>query len=1148
GEADAERIVERAAGVLGLGPAAPASEAFWGVRRLLEALARERPLVLVLDDLHWAQPTLLDLVEHVAEWGRAPILVVALGRPELRELRPVLAREGGLVADVLALEPLAPAASRALVDGLLGAADLPSELAERVLETTEGNPLFLSEMLRNLVDEGALRREGDRWIAARPDGDVAVPPTIDALLAARLDRLGAEERCVVERAAVVGHEFYPGAVAELSPEPVRAALDVHLGALGRKELIATDGAVWIDEPVFRFHHVLIRDAAYRALLKEARADLHERLAAWLERKTGGRAAEHEELIAFHLERAHRYRVQLGPLDERGRALGERAAARLHAAGRRALAREDLPAATDLLARALALTEGPRRTGVLIDLAEAQLSAGDTTAAQATVEELGAGADARGAAWGAAFAAQLATLTGGAVRARLAGAEAAAATLAAAGDRAGEAKAHQVTAAAHGVLGQVGASEAALDRALVAARAADDERRVTGVLSTAPRAALWGPSPVVQASGRCLDVVRILRMTQGTRHVEAAALRCQAVLEGMRGRPRAARGILASCRSIVDELGLTLERHELDAYAGLVELLAGEPVDAEALLRRAEAGFAALGVASGAAQAAALLAQAALEQGRVREAEALTHSAQAHGGEDLKTTIAWSGVRAQALARRGAHDDALRLAERAVALAEATDALADHADALMALAAVRAAAGAPEAAAQAAAQARRLYARKEHAVGVARAARALGDEAAPGPGWGPQTAPASGRAALGAAARRSVSAAAREHEAHWTRICRDADWDALDAVLAGDVLFRDRRRADDTGVQGIAAVRAVFEGIPGASPGAASETEVLAGLDDGETMISAGINRVSGTGERGGAWETVAGWVRRARYGRSDLLELLDGGDEAALVERFDELCGQTWDGLTLHPLARDAIAPEVVAEKARWLALVRARDWDGLAAHYGEPALRDERTLAWVPQQGAEDVLAPVRATAEAGGRFAKALLAGEVIDGRAVSATIEISRVPDPEAETRFGHVGVREGARYRGELLPDDPALVLARYDERRVGRAAPAPVPDAVARADDREGLMDRFAQVRVDAAEPGPPAAGGGMQAFVDAINARDWEAVARSCAPDFVQIDHRAGGWGRSEGPGASAEHVRTAVSMAPGLRLEVGLLAASATV
>ena len=410
---DRDVVVERALGVLGAVPAASTEETFWGVRRVLEALAQKQPLVLVLDDVHWGQPTYLDLVEHLVEWVRdAPLLLVALARPELRESREALA-SGRRAFDVIELDPLGSADSRTLVDELLGQADLPELLAERVLSATEGNPLFVGETVRMLVDEGVLRREGDTWVAAQ-DVDVEMPPTIHALIAARLERLGGDERAVVERASVIGKQFYRGAVAQLCETPVRRGIDGHLDTLRRKELVEPEGTYWIDEPVFRFHHVLIRDAAYRSVLKEARAELHERFADWLESKAGDLIGEHEEVVAFHLEQAHEYRAQLGPLGERGHALGRRAAERLASTGRRALAREDLPAAANLLRRALDRLEGdaPERPGLLADLAESLLSAGDTHGAVAVVEALQAAVpdEPRMRALAAVYGAQLAYLT------------------------------------------------------------------------------------------------------------------------------------------------------------------------------------------------------------------------------------------------------------------------------------------------------------------------------------------------------------------------------------------------------------------------------------------------------------------------------------------------------------------------------------------------------------------------------------------------------------------------------------------------------------------------------------------------------------------------------------------------------------------
>src|SRR5919197_266977 len=190
------------------------------------------------------------------------------------------------------------------------------------------------------------------------DADVSVPPTIQALLAARLDRLGDHERTAIEGASVIGKEFWAGALAELAPDgtPIVEALQL----LVRKELIRPHRSnVFPSTEAFRFRHQLVRDAAYSAMAKELRAELHERFAGWLEHER----SEFDEIVGYHLEQAFHYRRQLGPLDEPGRELGARAGARLAAAGERALGRGDLPAAAGLLERALAVlpSDDDRRT-------------------------------------------------------------------------------------------------------------------------------------------------------------------------------------------------------------------------------------------------------------------------------------------------------------------------------------------------------------------------------------------------------------------------------------------------------------------------------------------------------------------------------------------------------------------------------------------------------------------------------------------------------------------------------------------------------------------------------------------------------------------------------------------------------------------
>src|SRR5262245_58860241 len=695
GEADRSRIAAGIEALLAGTPAAP-EETFFVVRRLLSGLAAAQPVVLVIDDLQWAEPLLLDLVEHLVQWSTGvPLLLLAAARPDLRDTRSALAAPGRLATDVLMLGGLDAAAATRLAANVIGADALPAAVAGRVLATSEGNPLFLGELVRMLVDDGALKREGDRWTAGVDLAAVDIPPTIHALLAARIERLRAEDRLVLERAAIVGRQFSRAAVAHLLSRETMD-LDARLEALRRSELIEPDAGWFLGEPALRFHHGLIRDAAYRRVLKGTRAELHERVADWIESRVEG-AVEHDETIGWHLERAHRHLGELGPIDDRGRSLGERAARYLAAAGRRALARDDLQVAADLLGRALARLDpaDPARADLALDWCEALLAAGDVGPAAGAIDELGrlAGNSVRLRAWHTCFACERAVLTDPqTLRTTAEAVAAAAAELAAAGDVAGEAKAHSVHATALGRLGKVGASEAALDKALAAARRADDRRRSNAVLAGAPRAALWGPSPVTRASGRCLDVVRVLRITQGAPAVEAVALRCQAVLEALRGRADAARRMLGSSRRLVEELGITQRLLEADVAAGQIELYEGDATAAERGLRAAYDGLRAHGLGIDAAQAAALLGRALLALGRDADAEALSHESEALAGDDLRAAVAWRGVRAEALARRGEHTAAVELARAAVGIASATDALLDHADARRALGAALRAAG------------------------------------------------------------------------------------------------------------------------------------------------------------------------------------------------------------------------------------------------------------------------------------------------------------------------------------------------------------------------------------------------------------------------------------------------------------------------
>jgi hypothetical protein len=726
---DRGRLAEILAGLLGAAGSRSVEETFWAIRQFIQRIPGGRPMVIVIDDIQWAESLLLDLLEHLAEWQRGvALLLVALARPELREVRPSLVEAGRRLRDVVVLDGLDAHATEQLAAGLLGTDRLPSGLVARLPTSTDGNPLFLRELVRMLVDDRVIEQRDGQWELTIDADAVEVPPTIQSLLASRVERLPSAEREVLELASVIGVEFSLGALRDIAGAQ-RASIPATLEQMRRKDLVEPIGTYWGDEPVHRFHHVLIRDAAYRRLLKATRADLHARVAAWTDRTAAQLIGEHETTIAFHYEQAHRYRRELGSVDDEAQRLGQRGAELLSTAAARALGRDDLVSAGSLATRALGLLaddETTKRIELLVIACESLLSSGDATAGRPLVEQLHrvAADDAALGAWSACFEAQLIGLT---EPQRLLAADkmvtAAAEVMDASGDDAGRAKAHQVRAGLLSRLGRVGDAEAELDVALAAARRANDRRRVSAVLGEAPVAALWGPSPVAKAGGRCLDVVRVLRITTASPSVEATSTRCQAVLEALRGRNDIARQMIVAARATLEDLGLRHDLLETDLISGVVPLLAGEAVEAIPPLRSAYEGLRSLGAGPDAGYAAALLSRALLSLGRVDEADGLATEAEALAGQNLKTAIAWRIARAEVWAARGDHAVGLSFAEAAVEIAAATDLVLDHGDACSALARLCEAASDADAASAARAAAIGLYELKGATIPIERLAGA-----------------------------------------------------------------------------------------------------------------------------------------------------------------------------------------------------------------------------------------------------------------------------------------------------------------------------------------------------------------------------------------------------------------------------------------
>jgi len=732
GEEHTEEITANLAKLLGAGAGGAAEETFWAIRRFIEARGRARPVVVVFDDIHWGEPTFLDLVEHVADWSReASILLLCMARPDLLDERPAWAG-GKTNATTISLAPLSDEECAELIDHLLGSSGLPLEVRDRITMVSEGNPLFVEEMLRMMIDDELLTREGDRWVPARSLEDVSVPPTISALLSARLDRLSEHERDVLERAAVCGKEFHRGAVVELLPESVRPDADVLLRSLVRRELVGPERSLLPGEEAYRFRHLLIRDAAYDAIPKHERADLHEVFATWLERVAGDRVVEQEEILGYHLEQAYRLRAELGSIDERDRAIARRASERLGSAGKRSYERGDTAAAISLLSRAvdLAPPEGDDRVRLGLDLGRSLMWAGREVAALELLEENERAA----AAIGDLVLQMHVALALGEARAWRdpaawvewrSAAESALAVFEPAGDEVGLARAWNVLAWHHIGRNQFAESDRAADRGLVHARASGVRSLELDLLNQRLSNVVWGPMTVTAGLARC-DELHVA--AAGNRSLDGMQMAHRASLIAMRGDFDQARRAYAQGKSMTDELGRITESAFAVQEGWYIEMLGRDFRRAEELTRAEyerllEADS--LGLLDITRD---MMALAICAQGRFEEADELARETERRPltPEDVTGQNVWRRIRARALSVRGEHGEAVRLATEAVALFEGTDALVDHGEALLDLGGVLRSAGLFDEASIAGTEALALYGQKENLVESERARAFLAD--------------------------------------------------------------------------------------------------------------------------------------------------------------------------------------------------------------------------------------------------------------------------------------------------------------------------------------------------------------------------------------------------------------------------------------
>ena len=653
-EEDADAVAQRIAELAGIAesPAAP-GEAFWAVRRLLESMASTGPVVVVLDDIHWAEPTLLNLVEYLGAWAEGPILVLCLARGDLLEQRRGWsgpASTGFLVE----LGPL-PADMLGKLVGRLAGDSVDPQVEQQIVEHAGGNPLFAEQLL-------VLSAEA-------PDKALEKPPaTVEALLASRLDRLGRSELDVLRRAAVVGRRFSHAELRDLEPEEdaSRPLLD-----LAERGLIHP-----VQKDLFRFHHVLVRDVAYRTIPKSQRAELHESAARGLDRRDGA-----DELVGYHFEQAFQYVSQLAPQAEHARELAIEGGQRLGRAGIRAWKRADAPAAVNLLSRAVDLLPGV--DGFACELGAALRSSNEIARAREVLSTATEADDERVELRARIELAFLRSVVEPDTAAELLDiASTSIPVLEAAHDDRALGRAWLCVAHVQGgFYCEYGPTEDS------ATRAARYYRRAgwspSSALDLVGNALYYGPKPVLEAIGQCEG---LLHEHDGDRASEANIIVWLGALEAMRRDFAGARAHVSRAKTIYEEFGLAMAAVDTcGRVSAAIDMLADMPQDAEQTLLKCCEALQERGQTAVLATRAGELAQAIYEQGRYEEAEIWTGLASdSAGSDDLDAALSWQPVQAKLLARQGKIDEAERLARATLELAGRSDSVNRNADSLMAL--------------------------------------------------------------------------------------------------------------------------------------------------------------------------------------------------------------------------------------------------------------------------------------------------------------------------------------------------------------------------------------------------------------------------------------------------------------------------------
>ena len=693
--------IHQVAAAVGLRDGTVGEDTGWAFLRLIEGLARSRPLVLVIDDAHLAEPALLELLGDVAaRLSGAPALVVWVARREaLDERHPGWAQRAD---EVLELAPLSPAAVAALLDAIDGGR-LEAGKRRRIAEAAGGNPLFLEQLVA-YVDE--------REAAAE-----ALPPALHALLASRLDRLATTERSALALGAVVGDAFETRAVHALADGISRAEIERACERLIERDLLMRD-----DDGAVRFRHGLVREAAYASLAKTARAGLHERHAMWLE-GLGDGLPDADARIGFHLESACRFEHEVGGVVPPR--LASAAGRRLAAAARLARVRGDPTGEIGFLERAMALLGTDREEGaeLLPILVASLIEAGESARAEALADEAVAASAALrlpGVAARAAIERERVRLyrhpESFDVRNGLAVVERASRTLRAQGDALDRARADYLMADLTWLLGDVVATYAHSKRMLAHARRAESGVDIATALLFLVWCLMQGPCPVPDAIARfdALDVE-----ASGLRAVELTAEGCRAALLALAGRSDDAASAIADARAGLAEMQLSAVSVYMAFLAGWIAMLAGDPPAAERVLREARTLIEDPEDRWYLSMLELDLAHVLLAQDRLADAAAAIAELDARPIPcDIEWVIRRHIARAILYGRTAEHERGLEDARAAIVAAERTSLIVTRAHALGAHAELLAATGESAAAAEALRGALSLHEAKAHVAGIA----------------------------------------------------------------------------------------------------------------------------------------------------------------------------------------------------------------------------------------------------------------------------------------------------------------------------------------------------------------------------------------------------------------------------------------------